>query len=156
MALFFIQRLCWLHLQPLERRLLLLSCHPRIKLWVHLKFHKLDRFVKYELCFFATVLVPVWPLEIMPWGILNIAWPVFIMFFKNQVKAAKIFFFLLQACSLNLFSAETGRRLLDTTLIFNLDPNGGKPEKVSENRLKPNFFLVILQHVVTVTSNFYQ
>lgn len=25
---------------------------------------------------------------------------------------------------------ETGRRLLDTTLIFNIDPNGGKPEKV--------------------------
>uniref|UniRef100_A0A4W6G6L3 ER membrane protein complex subunit 1 n=1 Tax=Lates calcarifer TaxID=8187 RepID=A0A4W6G6L3_LATCA len=35
-----------------------------------------------------------------------------------------------QACSLNLFSAETGRRLLDTTLIFNVDPNGGKPEKL--------------------------
>uniref|UniRef100_A0A7N6AL48 ER membrane protein complex subunit 1 n=1 Tax=Anabas testudineus TaxID=64144 RepID=A0A7N6AL48_ANATE len=34
------------------------------------------------------------------------------------------------ACSLNLFSAETGRRLLDTTLIFNMDPNGGKPEKL--------------------------
>ncbi|KAK9515548.1 hypothetical protein VZT92_026184 [Zoarces viviparus] len=34
------------------------------------------------------------------------------------------------ACSLNLFSAESGRRLLDTTLIFNLDPNGGKPEKL--------------------------
>nr|XP_040049518.1 ER membrane protein complex subunit 1 isoform X1 [Gasterosteus aculeatus aculeatus] len=32
------------------------------------------------------------------------------------------------ACSLNLFSAETGRRLLDTTLIFNMDPFGGKPE----------------------------
>uniref|UniRef100_A0A7N6FKE4 ER membrane protein complex subunit 1 n=1 Tax=Anabas testudineus TaxID=64144 RepID=A0A7N6FKE4_ANATE len=31
---------------------------------------------------------------------------------------------------LNLFSAETGRRLLDTTLIFNMDPNGGKPEKL--------------------------
>ncbi|XP_019944740.2 ER membrane protein complex subunit 1 [Paralichthys olivaceus] len=34
------------------------------------------------------------------------------------------------ACSLNLFSAETGRRLLDTTVIFNLDPDGGKPEKL--------------------------
>ncbi|KAK2897822.1 ER membrane protein complex subunit 1 [Channa argus] len=34
------------------------------------------------------------------------------------------------ACSLNLFTAETGRRLLDTTLIFNMDPNGGKPEKL--------------------------
>ncbi|KAI3357283.1 hypothetical protein L3Q82_015736 [Scortum barcoo] len=34
------------------------------------------------------------------------------------------------ACSLNLFSAETGRRLLDTTLIFTMDPNGGKPEKL--------------------------
>ncbi|XP_056279618.1 ER membrane protein complex subunit 1 [Pseudoliparis swirei] len=34
------------------------------------------------------------------------------------------------ACSLNLFSAESGRRLLDTTLIFNLDPYGGKPEKL--------------------------
>lgn len=39
-------------------------------------------------------------------------------------------FLFLQACSVNLFSAETGRRLLDTTLIFNMDPNGGKPEKV--------------------------
>lgn len=39
--------------------------------------------------------------------------------------------FVFQACSLNLFSAETGRRLLDTTVNFNLDPNGGKPEKVS-------------------------
>ncbi|XP_034551243.1 ER membrane protein complex subunit 1 isoform X1 [Notolabrus celidotus] len=34
------------------------------------------------------------------------------------------------ACSLNLFSAETGRRLLDTTLIFTVDPNSGKPEKL--------------------------
>ncbi|XP_008316237.1 ER membrane protein complex subunit 1 isoform X2 [Cynoglossus semilaevis] len=34
------------------------------------------------------------------------------------------------ACSVNLFSVETGRRLLDTTLIFNIDPNGGKPEKL--------------------------
>ncbi|XP_054637917.1 ER membrane protein complex subunit 1 [Dunckerocampus dactyliophorus] len=34
------------------------------------------------------------------------------------------------ACSLNLFSAETGRRLLDTTLIYNMDPNGGKAEKM--------------------------
>ncbi|XP_061831444.1 ER membrane protein complex subunit 1 [Nerophis lumbriciformis] len=34
------------------------------------------------------------------------------------------------ACSLNLFSAETGRRLLDTTLIYNMDPNGGKAEKL--------------------------
>ncbi|XP_068453372.1 ER membrane protein complex subunit 1 [Clinocottus analis] len=34
------------------------------------------------------------------------------------------------ACSINLFSAESGRRLLDTTLIFNLDPNSGKPEKL--------------------------
>ncbi|XP_068192261.1 ER membrane protein complex subunit 1 [Antennarius striatus] len=34
------------------------------------------------------------------------------------------------ACSLNLYNAETGRRLLDTTLIFNLDPNGGQPEKL--------------------------
>uniref|UniRef100_A0A672G0Y0 ER membrane protein complex subunit 1 n=1 Tax=Salarias fasciatus TaxID=181472 RepID=A0A672G0Y0_SALFA len=35
------------------------------------------------------------------------------------------------ACSINLFNAETGRRLLDTTLIFPIDPNGGKPEKLS-------------------------
>ncbi|KAM3872411.1 ER membrane protein complex subunit 1 [Diretmus argenteus] len=34
------------------------------------------------------------------------------------------------ACTLNLFSADSGRRLLDTTLIFNMDPNGGKPEKL--------------------------
>uniref|UniRef100_A0AAY4DFX6 ER membrane protein complex subunit 1 n=1 Tax=Denticeps clupeoides TaxID=299321 RepID=A0AAY4DFX6_9TELE len=30
------------------------------------------------------------------------------------------------ACSINLFSADTGRRLLDTTVTYNLDPNGGK------------------------------
>ncbi|KAF7668637.1 hypothetical protein LDENG_00296220 [Lucifuga dentata] len=34
------------------------------------------------------------------------------------------------ASILNLFSAETARRLLDTTLIYSLDPNGGKPEKL--------------------------
>uniref|UniRef100_A0A671TKE5 ER membrane protein complex subunit 1 n=1 Tax=Sparus aurata TaxID=8175 RepID=A0A671TKE5_SPAAU len=34
------------------------------------------------------------------------------------------------ACSINLFSAETGRRLLDTTMIYSLDPNVGKPEKL--------------------------
>lgn len=34
------------------------------------------------------------------------------------------------ACSINLFSAESGRRLLDTTLIFPMDPYGGKPEKL--------------------------
>ncbi|XP_075898482.1 ER membrane protein complex subunit 1 [Nelusetta ayraudi] len=34
------------------------------------------------------------------------------------------------ACSINLFSAENGRRLLDTTLNFALDSNGGKPEKM--------------------------
>ncbi|XP_047226260.1 ER membrane protein complex subunit 1 isoform X2 [Girardinichthys multiradiatus] len=34
------------------------------------------------------------------------------------------------ACSINLFSADTGRRLLDTTLIFTVDPNGGKPERL--------------------------
>ncbi|KAK7896703.1 hypothetical protein WMY93_022028 [Mugilogobius chulae] len=35
------------------------------------------------------------------------------------------------ASSINLFSAETGRRLLDTTLIFTMDPNGGNPEKLN-------------------------
>ncbi|XP_033824952.1 ER membrane protein complex subunit 1 [Periophthalmus magnuspinnatus] len=34
------------------------------------------------------------------------------------------------ASSINLFSAETGRRLLDTTLIFTMDPNGGNPERL--------------------------
>ncbi|XP_041655802.1 ER membrane protein complex subunit 1 isoform X2 [Cheilinus undulatus] len=34
------------------------------------------------------------------------------------------------ACTINLFSAETGRRLLDTTLIFNMAPNSGKAEKL--------------------------
>ncbi|KAM6976627.1 ER membrane protein complex subunit 1 [Aplochiton taeniatus] len=34
------------------------------------------------------------------------------------------------ACSLNLFSADSGRRLLDTTVIFPLDPNGGKPQRL--------------------------
>ncbi|XP_032427173.1 LOW QUALITY PROTEIN: ER membrane protein complex subunit 1 [Xiphophorus hellerii] len=34
------------------------------------------------------------------------------------------------ACSINLFSSDTGRRLLDTTLIFTVDPNGGKPERL--------------------------
>ncbi|XP_036388913.1 ER membrane protein complex subunit 1 isoform X2 [Megalops cyprinoides] len=31
------------------------------------------------------------------------------------------------ACSITLFSADSGRRLLDTSVIFHLDPNGGKP-----------------------------
>ncbi|XP_073731284.1 ER membrane protein complex subunit 1 [Misgurnus anguillicaudatus] len=34
------------------------------------------------------------------------------------------------ACSINLFSADTGRRHLDTTIIYQLDPNGGKPNKL--------------------------
>ncbi|XP_036447416.1 ER membrane protein complex subunit 1 [Colossoma macropomum] len=34
------------------------------------------------------------------------------------------------ACSINLFSADTGRRLLDTTIIYYMDPNGGKPTKL--------------------------
>ncbi|XP_017273399.1 ER membrane protein complex subunit 1 isoform X2 [Kryptolebias marmoratus] len=34
------------------------------------------------------------------------------------------------ACGINLFSAESGRRLLDTTLIFTVDPNAGKPERL--------------------------
>lgn len=34
------------------------------------------------------------------------------------------------ACSLNLFSADSGRRLLDTTVIFPVDPNGGKPQRL--------------------------
>ncbi|KAM9786088.1 ER membrane protein complex subunit 1 [Neosynchiropus ocellatus] len=36
----------------------------------------------------------------------------------------------LTASTVNLFNAETGRRLLDTSLIFSLDTNGGKPEKL--------------------------
>uniref|UniRef100_A0A8C8JD76 ER membrane protein complex subunit 1 n=1 Tax=Oncorhynchus tshawytscha TaxID=74940 RepID=A0A8C8JD76_ONCTS len=35
-----------------------------------------------------------------------------------------------QACDINLFSADSGRRLLDTTVIFPLDLNGGKPFKL--------------------------
>lgn len=38
--------------------------------------------------------------------------------------------FLLKACSINLFSADTGRRHLDTTIIYHMDPNGGKPNRV--------------------------
>ncbi|XP_067096522.1 ER membrane protein complex subunit 1 [Osmerus mordax] len=34
------------------------------------------------------------------------------------------------ANSINLFSADSGRRLLDTTVIYNIDPNGGKPCKL--------------------------
>nr|XP_061802495.1 ER membrane protein complex subunit 1-like [Nerophis lumbriciformis] len=34
------------------------------------------------------------------------------------------------ACNINLFSAETGRRLLDTTVNVNIEPNSGKPEKL--------------------------
>uniref|UniRef100_A0A8K9V6S7 ER membrane protein complex subunit 1 n=1 Tax=Oncorhynchus mykiss TaxID=8022 RepID=A0A8K9V6S7_ONCMY len=34
------------------------------------------------------------------------------------------------ACAINLFSADSGRRLLDTTVIFPLDLNGGKPFKL--------------------------
>ncbi|XP_051947214.1 ER membrane protein complex subunit 1 [Xyrauchen texanus] len=40
------------------------------------------------------------------------------------------------ACSINLFSADTGRRHLDTTIIYHMDPNGGKP-----NRLYVHAFL---------------
>lgn len=49
----------------------------------------------------------------------------------NTQRNVSTLLFFLQASSVNLFSAETGRRLLDTTINFNLDPNGGKPEKVS-------------------------
>lgn len=38
--------------------------------------------------------------------------------------------FLSKACSINLFSADTGRRHLDTTIIYHMDPNGGKPNRV--------------------------
>uniref|UniRef100_A0A8B9KEX6 ER membrane protein complex subunit 1 n=1 Tax=Astyanax mexicanus TaxID=7994 RepID=A0A8B9KEX6_ASTMX len=31
------------------------------------------------------------------------------------------------ASVINLYSADTGRRLLDTTIIYSMDPNGGKP-----------------------------
>uniref|UniRef100_A0A673WQ47 ER membrane protein complex subunit 1 n=1 Tax=Salmo trutta TaxID=8032 RepID=A0A673WQ47_SALTR len=34
------------------------------------------------------------------------------------------------ACAVNLFSVDSGRRLLDTTVIFPLDLNGGKPHKL--------------------------
>ncbi|XP_063064520.1 ER membrane protein complex subunit 1 [Engraulis encrasicolus] len=34
------------------------------------------------------------------------------------------------ACSINLFTIDTGRRLLDTTVIFHLEPNGGKPSNL--------------------------
>ncbi len=55
--------------------------------------------------------------------------------------------FLLKACSINLFSADTGRRHLDTTIIYHMDPNGGKPNRVRAdaeifkfNRLLANHF----------------
>uniref|UniRef100_A0AAZ3PCY6 ER membrane protein complex subunit 1 n=1 Tax=Oncorhynchus tshawytscha TaxID=74940 RepID=A0AAZ3PCY6_ONCTS len=35
--------------------------------------------------------------------------------------------FPLQACAINLFSVDSGRRLLDTTVLFPLELNGGKP-----------------------------
>uniref|UniRef100_A0A8B9KAZ7 ER membrane protein complex subunit 1 n=1 Tax=Astyanax mexicanus TaxID=7994 RepID=A0A8B9KAZ7_ASTMX len=34
------------------------------------------------------------------------------------------------ASVINLYSADTGRRLLDTTIIYSMDPNGGKPAKL--------------------------
>ncbi|KAI1892516.1 hypothetical protein AGOR_G00134400 [Albula goreensis] len=34
------------------------------------------------------------------------------------------------ARSISLYSADSGRRLLDTTVNFHLDPNGGKPQKL--------------------------
>lgn len=52
-------------------------------------------------------------------------------YINAQRNISTVFSAFLQATSVNLFSAETGRRLLDTTINFNLDPNGGKPEKVS-------------------------
>lgn len=39
--------------------------------------------------------------------------------------------FVSQALSINLYSADYGRRLLDTAMNFNLDPNSGQPEQVS-------------------------
>ncbi|XP_066528147.1 ER membrane protein complex subunit 1 [Hoplias malabaricus] len=34
------------------------------------------------------------------------------------------------ACSVNLYSAESGRRFLDTNINYYLDPNGGKPTRL--------------------------
>ncbi|KAJ8017248.1 hypothetical protein DPEC_G00015830 [Dallia pectoralis] len=34
------------------------------------------------------------------------------------------------ACAINLFSADSGHRLLDTTVMFPLEANGGKPQKL--------------------------
>lgn len=40
-----------------------------------------------------------------------------------------------QTCNINLYLVETGQRLLDTTITFNLEPSGAKPQQVSEERL---------------------
>ncbi|TSM04833.1 ER membrane protein complex subunit 1 [Bagarius yarrelli] len=37
------------------------------------------------------------------------------------------------ACTINLYSADAGRRLLDTSVTYFLDPNGGKPIKLHVN-----------------------
>uniref|UniRef100_A0A8C9SQP6 ER membrane protein complex subunit 1 n=1 Tax=Scleropages formosus TaxID=113540 RepID=A0A8C9SQP6_SCLFO len=44
---------------------------------------------------------------------------------KNETVSSKE-----GACSVSLYSADSGRRLLDTTVTIHLDPNGGKPEKL--------------------------
>uniref|UniRef100_A0A3Q3WT33 ER membrane protein complex subunit 1 n=1 Tax=Mola mola TaxID=94237 RepID=A0A3Q3WT33_MOLML len=49
---------------------------------------------------------------------------------KSYRERVHLYISMLFACSINLYSAETGRRLLDTTVTFNLDPNGGKPVKL--------------------------
>uniref|UniRef100_A0A8C7XUB4 ER membrane protein complex subunit 1 n=1 Tax=Oryzias sinensis TaxID=183150 RepID=A0A8C7XUB4_9TELE len=48
--------------------------------------------------------------------------------FGTQIWNLKI---IKLASTINLYNAETGRRLLDTTLIFTMDPNGGKPERLN-------------------------
>lgn len=40
-----------------------------------------------------------------------------------------------QTYNINLYLVETGQRLLDTTITFNLEQNGAKPEQVSGKRL---------------------
>lgn len=40
-----------------------------------------------------------------------------------------------QTYNINLYLVETGQRLLDTTITFNLEHNGAKPEQVSRERL---------------------
>lgn len=55
-----------------------------------------------------------------------------------------------QTYNINLYLVETGQRLLDTTITFNLEHNGAKPEQVSRERLLQSCDLWDLRYPYTL------